>query len=91
MKYFALPILTVALLGSACGSNSSGASPAGTDAVDANQTEAVYGDEAPVAIAADAAHPHEDEHAHNEDGSHAAGSDDHDGERAHGDDSGHNH
>ena len=56
----------------------------------ASQTEAVYGDEAPVAIEADAAG--EDEHAHAADGSHPTGEDHaEDDEHAHGDDADHDH
>ena len=56
----------------------------------AAQTEAVYGDEAPVAIEADATA--EDDHAHAADGSHPTG-DAHaeDGDHAHGDDADHSH
>lgn len=39
----------------------------------AAQTEAVYGDEAPVAIEAETPAGHTDDHAHNADGSHPEG------------------
>lgn len=61
-------------------------------AAPANQTEAIYGDEAPVTIDApqeadhghlhddDGDHSHDDEHEHNADGSHPDDKDDHDHE-----------
>lgn len=48
------------------------ATPAAADAETDSDTVAVYGDEAPVAIAAEAP---VDDHAHNADGSHVDGSD----------------
>jgi len=86
--------LAFALLLAACGA----AEPATDASADANatddaanaalQTEAVYGDEAPVAI--EAAPPADDHgHAHNADGSHAEGdehaADEHADEHADGD------
>lgn len=50
----------------------------------ASQTQAVYGDEAPVAIQADQAKA-EDAHAHNEDGSHPEGVEHADEAKAEGD------
>lgn len=63
-----------------------------TSAADlAAETEAVYGDQAPVAIPAEK--PAEDDHAHNADGSHPTGEDHHAGEdgQEHGEDADHTH
>lgn len=82
--------LAFALLLAACGAaepaadaNADAAAATDAAATAATQTEAVYGDEAPVAI--QAAPPADDHgHAHNADGSHAEG-DEH-AEDAHADD-----
>ena len=77
-------IATLALAG--CSREESGTAPAPTATSNAPtaaaQTEAVYGDEAPVAIEAKSAadaHAASEDHAHNPDGSHAgeAKADDH--------------
>ena len=86
-----LAALAFTLLLTACGgeapaAESASAAPTGT-ADAASQTEAVYGDEAPVAIEAEPVDDHG--HAHNADGSHAEVD-----EHAHdetGDDHGHDH
>lgn len=91
--------IAAALLLAACANEPAptAATPAAEAPADAaSQTEAVYGDEAPVAIQADA--HHDDGHAHNADGSHPTG-EDHaeggeeggDGDHAHGDDADHSH
>lgn len=53
--------------------NEAEATAGATPADAATQTEAVYGDEAPVAIEAEALTGHDDDHAHNADGSHPEG------------------
>lgn len=95
--------MTFALLLAACGSAEPAAQattessqapvepaaePTAEPAEAATQTEAVYGDEAPVAIDAEPAEA-EHGHAHNADGSHAEGNDHGDDESA--DDHGHDH
>jgi hypothetical protein len=92
--------LTACLLLTACSNEQSTpapapSEPATTAAAAASQTEAVYGDEAPVAIEAEPAAA--DDHAHNADGSHPPGvehADDHaeeDADHAHGEDGDHTH
>lgn len=72
-----LAALAFALLLTACGGETpaaENAAAAPTETTDAaSQTEAVYGDEAPVAIEAEPVDDHG--HAHNADGSHAEGDD----------------
>lgn len=78
MKLTALaPALAACLLLAACADDATPAAPAPNTQTEAaapadalTRTEAVYGDEAPVAIDAE---PVADDHAHNADGSHAAG------------------
>lgn len=77
MKHLAILSAVTCLLLTACGAPATDAGPA-TPAAEATadaapQTEAVYGDEAPVAIEAETAEAHG--HPHNADGSHPAAED----------------
>ncbi|WP_162616010.1 hypothetical protein [Solilutibacter oculi] len=87
MKLSRLAPIALCVFVAACSQSAPEAQPAAnntapTDA--ATQTEAVYGDEAPVAIAAEQPKA-EEGHAHNEDGSHPEGVEHADEAKAEGD------